>query len=136
MRRKEPVLTGLEEFADFQIIRDWEKSTETGDRSEIKTLPELSAAWNKIDARRDLCLRPEVPAVRKVLYHADASAGVRERHHHREPSPVLRGSAVKGEEYGGIIPEYAAVVFDEAHEIEDVAGQYFGKSISNTRFRI
>ena len=27
---------------------------------------------------------------------------------------------------GGILPEYHAVVFDEAHEIEDVAGQYFG----------
>ena len=39
--------------------------------------------------------------------------------------------AVKEDEYGGIIPEYAAVIFDEAHEIEDVAGQYFGISISN-----
>jgi len=38
---------------------------------------------------------------------------------------------VKEEEYGGIIPEYAAVIFDEAHEIEDVAGQYFGLSVSN-----
>ena len=36
---------------------------------------------------------------------------------------------------GGILPEYHAVVFDEAHEIEDVAGQYFGVSISNYRFQ-
>ncbi len=36
----EPILTGLEEVADFQIIREWEKSTEYGDRAEIKTLPE------------------------------------------------------------------------------------------------
>src|SRR5436305_5015623 len=40
---KEPVLDGLEEVADFQIIREWEKTTETGDRAEIKTLPEKSA---------------------------------------------------------------------------------------------
>ena len=33
---KEPILTGLEEVADFQIIRNWEKTTETGDRAEIK----------------------------------------------------------------------------------------------------
>ncbi len=42
--------------------------------------------------------------------------------------------AVKEEDYGGIIPEYAAVIFDEAHEIEDIAGQYFGLSVSNHQF--
>ena len=52
---REPMLNGLEEIADFQIIRDWEKTTETGDRAEIKTLPESSTAWAKVDARRDLC---------------------------------------------------------------------------------
>src|SRR3979411_840576 len=41
---KEPVLTGLEEIADFEIIRNWEKTTEFGDRSEIKSLPESSTA--------------------------------------------------------------------------------------------
>src|SRR5712675_2637169 len=52
---REPILSGLEEIADFQIIREWEKTTETGDRAEIKTLPESSTAWAKIDARGDLC---------------------------------------------------------------------------------
>src|SRR5450631_2559930 len=42
-----PVLTGLEEVADFQIIRDWEQTTEMGDRAEIRTLPENSTAWGK-----------------------------------------------------------------------------------------
>ena len=42
--------------------------------------------------------------------------------------------AVKEEDFGGIIPDYDAVVFDEAHELEDVAGQYFGVSISNYQF--
>src|SRR6266516_1914093 len=46
---KEPVLTGLEEVADFEIIRDWEKTTEFGDRAEIKILPEYSTAWARID---------------------------------------------------------------------------------------
>ena len=44
--------------------------------------------------------------------------------------------ALRDENYeGGILPEYHAVVFDEAHEIEDVAGQYFGVSVSNYRFQ-
>src|SRR6202158_4674723 len=51
----QPVLSGLEELADFQIIREWEKTTEFGDRAEIKTLPERSSAWAKVDARPDLC---------------------------------------------------------------------------------
>ena len=58
---KEPVLTGLEEVADFQIIREWEKTTEFGDRAEIKTLPESSTAWAKIDARSDLCTGQKCP---------------------------------------------------------------------------
>src|SRR4051794_41049446 len=48
-------LSGMDEVADFQIIRDWKRETQTGDRSEIRTLPEGSTAWAKIDARRDLC---------------------------------------------------------------------------------
>src|ERR1700752_2889 len=46
---KEPVLEGFEEISDFEIIRAWEKTTETGDRAEIKSLPESSAAWAKLD---------------------------------------------------------------------------------------
>src|SRR5260370_12789633 len=58
---KEPILEGLEETADFTIIREWEKTTETGDRSEIKTLPEPTTAWAKIDARSDLCSGQKCP---------------------------------------------------------------------------
>ncbi|HEV2446416.1 MAG TPA: DEAD/DEAH box helicase, partial [Candidatus Sulfopaludibacter sp.] len=58
---KEPVLDGLQEVADFQIIKEWEKTTEFGDRAEIKTLPESSAAWAKFDARSDLCSGQKCP---------------------------------------------------------------------------
>src|SRR5258708_29475210 len=39
-----------------------------------------------------------------------------------------------GGEGGGIIPDYGAVIFDEAHDIEDVAGQYFGTTVSTYQF--
>src|SRR5690349_20167393 len=58
---KQPVLSGLEEVADFQIIQAWEKTTEFGDRAEIRKLPEQSTAWSKIDARRDLCSGQKCP---------------------------------------------------------------------------
>ena len=131
---KEPVLEGLEEVADFQIIRQWEKTTENGDRAEIKTLPEHSSAWAKIDARSDLCTGQKCPQFERcfiTLMHQKAQESdlVIVNHH-----LFFADLAVKGDERGAIIPDYGAVIFDEAHEIEDVAGQYFGVSISSYQF--
>lgn len=131
---KEPVLDGLEEVADFRIIREWEKTTETGDRAEIKTLPESSTAWAKIDARSDLCSGQKCPQFERcfiTLMHqrAQASDLIIVNHH-----LFFADLAVKGNEMAGIIPDYSAVIFDEAHEIEDVAGQYFGVTVSSYQF--
>jgi ATP-dependent DNA helicase DinG len=130
------VLAGLEEVADFQIIREWEKTTEFGDRAEIKSLPEASSAWAKIDARSDLCTGQKCPNFDRcfiTLMHQRAveSDIVIVNHHLFFADLALRDE--RGE--GGILPEYSAVVFDEAHEIEDVAGQYFGVSLSNYKFQ-
>ena len=134
---KEPVLEGLEEVADFQMIREWEKTTETGDRAEIKTLPGISYRMGQDRRAQRTLHRAEVPAVRALLHHADAPEGAGKRHHHRQPPPVLRRPGGEGRRWrgmGGIIPEYGAVIFDEAHDVEDVAGQYFGISVSSYQF--
>ncbi len=127
---REPVLTGLEEVVDFRIIQDWESKTATGDRAEIKTLPENSAAWIKLDARRDLCTGQKCQQFERCfitqMHRRAVESDIIIVNHHL----FFADLAVKDDEFGGIIPEYAAVVFDEAHEIEDVAGQYFGVSIS------
>ena len=127
---KEPMIEGLEEVADFQVIRQWEKTTETGDRAEIKTLPEHSAAWAKIDARSDLCTGQKCPQFERcfiTLMHqrAQESDIIIVNHH-----LFFADMAVRSDERGAIIPDYGAVIFDEAHEIEDTAGQYFGVSVS------
>jgi ATP-dependent DNA helicase DinG len=132
---KEPVLTGLEEVADFQIIREWERHTETGDRAEIKTLPENSSAWAKIDARRELCTGQKCPQFDRCF--------LTEMHRRAMVSDIIivnhhlffADLAVRDDAYGGIIPEYHAVIFDEAHEIEEVAGQYFGAGVSSYQFQ-
>lgn len=128
---KEPVLQGLEEVADFQVIRQWEHTTQTGDRAEIKSLPEHSSAWAKIDARSDLCSGQKCPQfercfITQMHQKAQESDIVIVNHH-----LFFADLAVKGDERGAIIPDYGAVIFDEAHEVEDVAGQYFGVSISS-----
>jgi ATP-dependent DNA helicase DinG len=133
---KEPALAGLEEIADFQIIQEWEKTTEFGDRSEIKTLPEGSTAWAKFDARSELCSGQKCANFERcflTLMHQRAlESDIIIVNHHL----FFADLSLKDENYeGGILPEYHAVVFDEAHEIEDVAGQYFGVSISNYRLQ-
>ena len=128
----QPVLDGLEETTDFEIIREWEKTTQFGDRAEIKTLPEKSTAWAKLDARSDLCSGQKCPQFERcfiTLMHqrAQESDIIIVNHH-----LFFADLSLKDEEQaGGVLPEYDAVVFDEAHELEDIAGQYFGIAISS-----
>ena len=133
---KEPVLSGLEEVADFEIIQQWEKSTELGDRAEIKNLPEGSTAWAKIDARTDMCTGQKCPNFERcfitLMHQRAADSDIVIVNHHL----FFADLSLKDENYeGGILPEYEAVVFDEAHDIEDVAAQYFGVAISNYRLQ-
>src|SRR5580700_7429260 len=125
-----PVLNGFEEVADFQIIQEWEKTTETGDRAEVTTLPENSTAWAKIDARSELCAGSKCSQFDRcfiTLMHQRASeADIIIVNHHL----FFADLAVRRAEQAQILPDYNAVIFDEAHEIEDVAGQYFGFSVS------
>ncbi len=129
------VFNGWEEVADFQIIREWEKTTVHGDRSEIRTLPEQSTAWSKVDARRDLCAGQKCPQFERCfvteMYRRAGKSDIIIVNHHL----FFADLALKNDEFAGILPEYQAVIFDEAHEIEDIAGQYFGFQVSNYRFQ-
>ena len=129
-----PVLSGLEEVADFEIIRAWEKTTEFGDRAEITTLPESSTVWSKVDARSEMCGGQKCANFERcfitLMHQRAVESDIIIVNHHL----FFADLAIKDENYeGGILPDYHAVVFDEAHEIEDVAGQYFGFAISNYR---
>jgi len=125
-----PVLSGFEEVADFQIIQEWEKATETGDRAEIATLPENSTVWAKIDARSDLCAGTKCSQYNRcfvtMMHQRAAEADIIIVNHHL----FFADLGVRRGEQAQILPDYNAVIFDEAHEIEDVAGQYFGFGVS------
>ncbi len=128
---REPVLTGIEETREFRIIREWERSTETGDRSELRELSENSSTWWKLDARSDYCAGQKCKQFERCfiteMHRRAAESDIVIVNHHL----FFADLAVRDEPYASILPEYSAVVFDEAHEIEDVAGQYFGMSVSN-----
>ena len=136
--REQPILSGLEEIDQYRQIAEWEKETETGDRSELAGLPEASALWNKLDARAEACLGQNCPDYRRCFItemrrRALESDIVIVNHHLFFADLAVRREA-GGAPDAGILPEAAAVVFDEAHELEEVASSYFGLSVSNVRF--
>ena len=125
-----PVLTGLEEIDQFDEVARWVRETETGDRAELSTLPENLPFWRHIDARADTCLGQKCPdfepcfLTRMRLRAIDADIVV-VNHHLFFADLALRNGA-----YGAVLPDYAAVILDEAHQIEDVASEYFGAQVS------
>ncbi|HEY0263086.1 MAG TPA: ATP-dependent DNA helicase, partial [Granulicella sp.] len=135
--RDNPLLNGLEEIEHFHAIAAWEKETETGDRAEIDALPETSALWHKIDARTEACLGQSCPdwercfvtAMRRKALESDI---VIVNHHLFFADLGIKQQAANAPD-AGILPDAAVVVFDEAHELEDVASNYFGIGLSTQR---
>ena len=132
-----PVLTGLQEVDEYQQIAEWEKITETGDRAELSALPESSSLWGKLDARSEACLGSTCPDYRNCfiteMRRRSAESDIIIVNHHLFFADYAVRQMAQGAPDAGILPEAAAVVFDEAHELEEVASQYFGRSLSNMR---
>jgi ATP-dependent DNA helicase DinG len=129
-----PVLKGFDEIDWFSQIRDWEKLSETGDRSELTFLPDDAELWNRIDARSDLCSGQKCAEFQRcfitAMHQRAEEADLIIVNHHL----FFADLAIRQDDFGSILPEYSAVVFDEAHEIEDVASDYFGRQLSSYRF--
>jgi ATP-dependent DNA helicase DinG len=116
------------------IIQEWSARTETGDRAELEDLPEDVAFWNEVSATADTCLGTECPQyeecfVTRMRQRAAESDVVIVNHH-----LLCADAAVRQSKYGEVIPGFTRLILDEAHQLEDVATQYFGFSVSTYRF--
>jgi ATP-dependent DNA helicase DinG len=133
----QPVLSGLEEIEQYRAIAAWEKTTSTGDRAELAELPEASALWHKLDARADACIGQKCSEWERCFVTEMRRRGMESDiiivNHHLFFADLAIKLQAEGAPDAGILPEAAAVIFDEAHELEDVAGNYFGISVSNLR---
>jgi ATP-dependent DNA helicase DinG len=133
----QPVLSGLEEIEQYRAISAWEKTTATGDRAELAELPEASALWHKLDARADACIGQKCSEWERCFVTEMRRRGMESDiiivNHHLFFADLAIKLQAEGAPDAGILPEAAAVIFDEAHELEDVAGNYFGISVSNLR---
>jgi ATP-dependent DNA helicase DinG len=136
--KAQPILTGLEEIDQFQQISAWEQTTESGDRAELSGMPENSALWQKLDARAEACLGSTCPDYRRCfiteMRRRALESDIIIVNHHLFFADVSVKQAAAGAPDAGILPEAAAVIFDEAHELEEVASSYFGTTVSNLKF--
>ena len=119
---------------DFVSMMDeWRRVTETGDRAELDGLPEDSAAWHDVAATAETCLGAECPQhgecyITKMRQRAAESDVVIVNHH-----LLCADASVRQSSYGEVIPDCEYAIVDEAHQLEDVATQYFGIAVSNYR---
>src|ERR1700686_453819 len=133
----QPVLSGLEEIEQYRAIAAWEKTTGTGDRAELAELPEARGLWHKLDARPEACIGQKCSEYERLFIAEMRRRGMESAiiivNHHLFFADLAIKLQAEVAPDAGILPEAAAVIFDEAHELEDVAGNYFGISVSNLR---
>lgn len=115
------------------IVDAWAKTTETGDRAELRDLPEDLALWKDVAADVETCLGQECPRygdcfVTKMRQRAAESDVVIVNHH-----LLCADASVRQNSFGEVIPACPTLVVDEAHQLEDVATHYFGVVVSSFR---
>jgi len=108
-------------------ISRWAATTKTGSLSELTDLPEQSPAWPQITSTRENCLGTECPqfsrcCVFEARRNAQAADIVVVNHH-----LLLADLALKDEGFGDLLPGADAVILDEAHQVPDIAAQFFGQ---------
>jgi len=114
-------------------VADWAQTTVQGDLAELGALPDGHPLRERITSTRDNCTAGRCPefsrchvfAARKRANEADI---VVVNHH-----LLLADLALKEEGYGDILPSVDAVIMDEAHQLPELAGQFFGTSFSSRK---
>jgi ATP-dependent DNA helicase DinG len=131
--RESPAIRSRDEFLQLRVLERWAPETETGDRAELEDLPEDLPFWNDIAATTENCIGTECPRyndcfVVRMRQRAAESDVVIVNHH-----LLCADAAVRQGAFGEVIPRCSTAIVDEAHQLEDVATQYFGIVVSSFR---
>jgi ATP-dependent DNA helicase DinG len=132
-RLREAVTPSHADWHWLERIGEWVPHTETGDRAEIDDLPDDLPLWQDVTATHEQCVGRDCPRfsdcfVTRMRERAAEADLVVVNHH-----LLCADAAVRQGEYGEVIPQCEYLVIDEAHQLEDVATQYFGLSLSAHR---
>jgi len=131
--RNSPVARAADERLYLRLIEDWAGDTETGDRAEVEDLPDDLPFWHEIAATSENCIGTECPRYDECfitrMRQRAAEADLVVVNHHL----LCADAAVRQSAYGEVIPWCRYAILDEAHQLEDVATQYFGLAVSSYR---
>ncbi|MGL5007777.1 MAG: ATP-dependent DNA helicase [Plesiomonas sp.] len=124
-------ITDTGTLADLVRVRSWSSSSESGDLSDCDVVAEDSPVLPLITSTNESCLGTECPLY-KECYVVKArrkalEADVVVVNHHL----FLADMVVKETGFGELIPEAEVIIFDEAHQLPDIASQYFGQSLTS-----
>ncbi len=115
----------------------WADESQTGDRAEVEWLAEDAPLWAEVTTTPDARVGPRCPYfercfVTQARKAAEAAQLVLVNHHLYLADRALRAAAPGAR----VLPEHDAVIFDEAHQLEDVATEHFGARISTHRLAL
>ena len=118
-----------EVVSQFQRVVGWSGRTARGDLAELADIPEDSPLWPQVTSTAENCLGSECPFwsecfVVKARQEAQAADLVVVNHH-----LLLADLAIKQEGFGEILPGAATFVLDEAHQLPELAAQFFGEAV-------
>src|SRR4051794_5429520 len=127
---KDGRFTTREQASHLQAIRAWAQRTGSGDRGEFAEVPEDSLLWPRVTSTAENCLGAECPMfgdcfVVKARRAAQEADLVVVNHH-----LLFADLAIKQEGFGEILPGAHAFILDEAHQIPELAGQFFSTSVT------
>jgi len=116
---------------DLDVVRQWRHRTTTGDRAELVEVAEDSGVWPIVTSTVDNCLGSDCPLyqdchVVKARRAAQEADLVVVNHH-----LLLADLAMKEEGFVEFLPGADVVILDEAHQVPDLAAQFFGISLGS-----
>ncbi|MDX2299914.1 MAG: ATP-dependent DNA helicase [Xanthomonadaceae bacterium] len=129
--RGEPRFASREQAAQLQRVQSWSSATRQGDLAELHDLPEDAGLIAQITSTAENCLGSDCPFwadcfVVKARQQAQAADLVVVNHH-----LLLADLALKQEGFGEILPGAQVFVIDEAHQLPDLAQQFFGENLGS-----
>lgn len=119
-----------EDILELKAIKEWGLKTRDGSRADLSFIPRENN-WEQVCSEGDVCLKIHCNNYRECFFfkarRESASADILVVNHHLLFADIsLRAKGMEG----GVLPSYHSMVFDEAHNIEDTATQYFGYKIN------
>lgn len=134
-RAEEGLFATRASAAQLERVRAWARATRTGDVAEVAGVPDDAELWPLVTSTADNCLGGECPhygdcfVVRARRAAADAELVVVNHH------LFFADMGVREEGFGQLLPSADAVIFDEAHQLPDIAAAAFGAGVSSHQLR-